>query len=56
MDYAFTRLDTLLPHPTYAWSNWVCVLDPSEETIVEIEPLFDEAYDRARATFEQRTT
>ena len=31
MDYDFTAIDTLLPHPVYAWMGWVCVLNPSVE-------------------------
>lgn len=51
----FTRLDEVLPHPVYAWANWLCVLSPSEETLEELWPLVDAAYARARETFESRT-
>ena len=32
----FTKEDTLLPHPTYGSMNWVCVVNPSEETFMSI--------------------
>lgn len=51
----FTALDELLPHPTYGWSHWVCVLNPSRETFAELRPHIDESYERAQAQFESRT-
>ena len=45
--YDFTVLDRLLPHPVYAPQSWVCVLNPSEATLREIQPLLAEAHDRA---------
>lgn len=35
----YTRLDTLLPHPTYAWASWVCVLSPTRETFADLSAL-----------------
>ena len=40
----FTVLDQLMPHPVYAPQGWVCVLNPSAETLRQIEPLLAEAY------------
>ena len=48
-------LDELLPHPTYAWAGWICVLSPSAGTFEGLKPLLDEAYGRAREGFERRT-
>lgn len=42
----FTALDTLMPHPVYGANHWVCVLNPSVETIERLRPLLQEAYDR----------
>lgn len=50
----FSALDTLLPHPVYAWMAWVCVLNPSEATFRSIEPLLAEAYGLAVAKFTKR--
>jgi hypothetical protein len=43
----YSALDELLPHPVYAPQSWVCVLNPSEQTIEAIKPLLTEAYERA---------
>lgn len=45
MDGDFTALDILLPHPVYAWMGWVCMLNPSPESLDGIEPLIREAYE-----------
>lgn len=47
MPYDFTVVDTLLPHPVYAWMGWVSILNPSEKTFGEILPLIQEAYEFA---------
>lgn len=40
----FTQLNTLMPHPVYAWMTWVCVLNPDEAMIRQLAPLLDESY------------
>ncbi|WP_420593587.1 DUF6194 family protein [Deinococcus sp.] len=40
----FTALDQLLPHPVYAASSWVCVLNPGPETFRRMRLLIAEAY------------
>lgn len=40
----FTSLNTLLPHPVYAWMSWVCVLNPDKAMLKELTPLLDESY------------
>ena len=54
MDYDFTALDKILPHPVYAWMAWVCVLNPSEQTFEEMKPYIQEAYEYAREKFKKR--
>jgi len=54
MDYDFTALDTILPHPVYAWMGWICVLNPSKETFEKLKPLIQESYDFAREKFKKR--
>ncbi|MDE6550076.1 MAG: hypothetical protein K2M44_01060 [Clostridia bacterium] len=49
MPYDFSALDTVMPHPVYAWMNWICVLNPSDNTFLHLLPLIDEAYSLARA-------
>lgn len=50
----FSALDTIMPHPVYAWMGWVCVLNPSEPTWATCQPLLDSAYQKARRSFRKR--
>ncbi len=50
----FTALDTLLPHPVYAWMGWVSVLNPSEKTFEQLKPLVGESYEFACEKFNKR--
>lgn len=52
----FTKLDEIMPHPVYGWMTWICVLNPSKETIKEMQKagLFEEAYSAAVATFNKK--
>ncbi|MEH2953564.1 DUF6194 family protein [Candidatus Merdisoma sp. JLR.KK011] len=54
MDFDFTSLDTILPHPVYAWMGWVCVLNPSEKTFEELKELIQESYEYAMEKFKNR--
>lgn len=54
MDYDFTRLDTIMPHPVYAWMGWICVLNPSEQTFEKLKPLIEESYWFAQEKFNKR--
>jgi hypothetical protein len=46
-DHDFAALDRLMPHPVYGRNHWVCVLNPSNTTFLEITPLLQEAYEIA---------
>lgn len=50
----YTVLDQLLPHPVYAQSAWVCVLNPSSETFETVRPLLEEAYKAAVNKYNKR--
>lgn len=52
--YEYDALDSLLPHPTYAWASWVCVLTPSRPTFEALSGLVDEAYELAQDRFERQ--
>jgi hypothetical protein len=39
----FAALDTIMPHPVYGAMFWLCVLNPSEATFAEVQPLLEEA-------------
>ncbi len=54
MDFDFSALDLLMPHPVYAWMGWLCVLNPADSTFEQIKPLVREAYSYAQEKFEER--
>ncbi len=54
MDFDFSQVDTIMPHPVYAWMSWICVLNPSTETFEKLKPLIQEAYEYAKEKFLQR--
>ncbi|SHN68744.1 DUF6194 family protein [Desulfovibrio litoralis] len=54
MDYDFTKLDTIMPHPVYAWMCWICVLSPSSETFEKLKPFIKESYIYAQEKFRKR--
>lgn len=55
-DYDFTARDRIMPHPIYGWMTWMCVLNPTLETIEHMENLglFEEAYQAAVATINKK--
>lgn len=53
MNYDFTMLDRLMPHPAAAWLSRVCILNPSKQTFEELKPLINEAYKYAKKMYEQ---
>lgn len=53
--YDFTALDEVMPHPVYGKMYWVCVLNPSDETLKQkVQPLLTEAYGTAVSKYKQR--
>ena len=50
----FTQINLLMPHPIYAWMNWVQVLNPSQETWNSNQNLIEESYELSKARFEKR--
>lgn len=54
MNYDFTALDKMLPHPVYSWMAWMCVLNPSEQTFEKLKPFIKEAYEYAKEKFKKR--
>ncbi|AWW27432.1 DUF6194 family protein [Acetobacterium carbinolicum] len=54
MEYDFTLLDTILPHPVYAWMGWISILNPSEDTFEKLKPLIEESYAFATEKFKKR--
>ena len=54
MNYDFTILDTIIPHPVYAWMGWVCVLNPSDKNFEEFKTMIRESYEFAKEKFTKR--
>lgn len=54
MDYNFTELDRIIPHPVYAWMGWISVLNPSNKTFEELKTFIQEAYEYAVEKFKKR--
>lgn len=53
-DYDPTALDTLMPHPVYAWMRWVQILSPSRERFHALRPLLDDSLTLVRARWARR--
>lgn len=54
MDYDFTELDKIIPHPVYAWMGWISVLNPSDKTFEELKLFIQESYEYAVEKFKKR--
>jgi hypothetical protein len=49
-DPDYTAFDRLLPHPVYGQQHWISIVNPSDETYVEVVmPLLTLAHDRLAA-------
>lgn len=55
MDFNFTSVDKLIPHPVYAWMGWISIINPSKESFYKLEPLLQESYEYAKQKFNKRT-
>ncbi|WP_226683279.1 DUF6194 family protein [Sutcliffiella horikoshii] len=54
MDYDFSIVDEILPHPVYGWMSWISVLSPSEDTFEKIKPFINEGYDLAVKKYQKK--
>ena len=54
MEYDFTTLNQILPHPVYAWMGWICTLNPSESTFDRLKPYILEAYEYAKKKYAKK--
>jgi hypothetical protein len=52
--WEFTQLDLVTPHPVYGWMSWVSVLNPSSDTLMEMDEMIEAAFMKAKASFEKR--
>lgn len=54
MDYNFSDLDRIMPHPIYAWMGWVCILNPSVKSFGLFKIMIEESYNLAKDKFNKR--
>jgi len=54
MNYDFTEVDKIIPHPVYAWMGWISVLNPSIETFETLKTFIEEAYGFSKEKFSKR--
>ncbi|MEC1720061.1 DUF6194 family protein [Schinkia azotoformans] len=47
MNFDFTEINKIIPHPVYGWMAWVCVLNPSELLFEQFKSLILESYNLA---------
>jgi len=50
----FTAPDILTPHPVYGWMSWVVVLNPSANTLADVDDLIEAAFGKAKAVFDKK--
>ncbi len=50
----FTQTNHLMPHPIYAWMNWVQILNPSTKTWESMQDLIEESYQLSKTRFDMR--
>ncbi|MEP7284746.1 MAG: DUF6194 family protein [Chloroflexota bacterium] len=54
-NYDFTTLDQIMPHPVYGRQYWVCIINPSDETLkTKVQPLLVEAYEMAVSKYDKQ--
>ncbi|RRD38431.1 hypothetical protein EII29_10340 [Leptotrichia sp. OH3620_COT-345] len=56
MNYDFSIIDRIVPHPVYAWMSWICILNPSEKTFEKLKPLIYEAYEYVKEKYAKKIT
>lgn len=38
MNYNFTKINEILPHPIYAWMSWISIINPTKSKFEELKP------------------
>ncbi len=54
MNFDFSEIDKIMPHPVYGWMCWICVINPSEKTFSDINPLIEESYKLALIKYSKK--
>jgi hypothetical protein len=50
----FTKLNTLTPHPIYAWLSWVAILNPNQSEINKLTLYLDESYNNVLIKYDKK--
>jgi len=53
-DWDYTELNQVMPHPEYASHHFVCVLNPTGDTLTQTLQFIDEAHALAKKRFESK--
>lgn len=53
-DFDFSVLDTLMPHPIYAWISWVAINNPTKGNLETVSYLLDISYQSVIAKFAKK--
>jgi hypothetical protein len=54
--YDFTAMNQIMPHPVYGRQYWVCIINPSDETLkTKVLPLMTEAYEMAVGKYDKKS-
>ena len=52
-DWDFTSLNSTTPHPVYGWMSWICVLNPTRQTLKGMDDMIEAAFEKAKTAFEK---
>jgi len=54
IEFDFTKIDTIMPHPVYGWMSWISVINPSQKTFEMLKPLIAEGYKLAVEKYKRK--
>jgi hypothetical protein len=52
LEYDFSELGILMPHPIYSWGGWVCINNPEQKSL--LKQLLDNSYSNVQQKFAKR--
>lgn len=55
MQYDFSTLNKLIPHPVYSYMAWVCILNPDKNSFNNIKKFINESYECAKEKYNKKT-
>jgi hypothetical protein len=54
LEYDFTSIGLLMPHPIYAWLGWVCINNPNDRNMELLKNLLDISYQNVLSKFAKK--